>query len=174
MKKQVNPDPVVIRHIEKDDGQFPNSSLFVLIYKKVFGEDCSASDFEDTFAGNDWKNSWRNGIYDYHHYHSITHEVLGIYDGTAKVQFGGPSGIIDILEKGDVVIIPAGVAHKCIESEQSFKCVGAYPDGLDFDIKKGDPSERPEADENISKVLLPDKDPVYGAGGLLALNWEMQ
>jgi uncharacterized protein YjlB len=173
MKPKLNQDPEVIRHIEKDDGQFPNSSLFVLIYKKVFGK-CSASDFEKIFEANDWKNSWRNGIYDYHHYHSITHEVLGVYEGMAKVQFGGPSGIIETIEKGDVVIIPAGVAHKCVEAEKDFKCVGAYPDGKDFDIKKGAPSERPEADKNINDVPLPDKDPVYGAGGLLALNWELQ
>jgi hypothetical protein len=35
-------------------------------------------------------NSWRDGVYDYVHYHSRIHEVLGIARGTGKVQLGGP------------------------------------------------------------------------------------
>jgi uncharacterized protein YjlB len=50
---------------------------------------------------------------------------------------------------------------------------GAYPDGKDYDLKKGEPADRPKADDNISKVDLPDIDPVYGLSGPLILNWEM-
>jgi len=174
MKERVNPDPEVSRYMLDDDGQFPNSGLFLLIYKKAFLHGTSPHDIEKTFAANNWKNSWRNGIYDYHHYHSVTHEVLGVYDGSASVQFGGPKGIILTIETGDVIVIPAGLAHKCIEGDKDFKCVGAYPDGKDYDILKGDPSERFEAEENIKNVPLPDNDPVYGLDGPLILNWEMQ
>src|SRR6266571_4826454 len=139
MKTLVNPHPEVSRHILHDDGQFPNSYLFLLIYKQSFFPEYSASDIETTFADNNWKNSWRDGIFDYHHYHSITHEVLGVYDGSATVQFGGANGISVSLQKGDVVVIPAGVAHKCISDDEDFKCVGAYPDGKDYDINKGKP-----------------------------------
>src|SRR5215210_6853933 len=114
MQEYINSEPEVIRHILHDDGQFPNSSLFLLIYKEAInlpGNDSSI--FRKIFKNNNWKNSWLNGIYDYHHYHSITHEVLGIYKGSANVQFGGPSGIAEDVSKGDVIIIPAGVAHKC-------------------------------------------------------------
>lgn len=154
---------------------FPNSNLFILIYKNALSlpEKHAAQIVEDIFKKNNWTNSWRNGIYDYHHYHSITHEVLGVYEGSTTLQFGGPKGIIVHIEKGDVIIIPAGVAHKNVGPEKDFKCVGAYPDGKDFDIKKGDPADRPEADKNISKVPLPDIDPVYGNAGPLYNNWEM-
>ena len=174
MKQNINPKPEVIKHILHDDGQFPNSSLFLLIYKeavKLEGNDSSI--FKEIFKSNNWKNSWINGIYNYHHYHSITHEVLGIFRGNATVQFGGPNGITENVSAGDVVIIPAGVAHKCNSASDDFKCVGAYPDGKDFDIKKGEPRDRPEADENIQSVKLPDTDPVYGLTGPLILNWEM-
>ncbi|MBA2250231.1 MAG: cupin domain-containing protein [Chitinophagaceae bacterium] len=176
MAVYINNDPKVIRHILHDDGRFPNSSLFVLIYKNAFylPEEEAASVIEGTFKNNDWGNLWRNGIYDYHHFHSNTHEVLGVYEGETTVQLGGPNGISEKLERGDVIIIPAGVAHKNIEAGKDFKCVGAYPEGKDFDIKKGDPTERPEADKNINEVLLPENDPVYGETGLLMLNWEMQ
>jgi uncharacterized protein YjlB len=175
MKQYINPQPVITRFILKDDGQFPNSSLFLLIYKSalILPDKDSSSVIKKIFKSNDWKNSWLNGIYNYHHYHSITHEVLGICEGFANVQFGGPHGIAESVYKGDVIIIPAGVAHKCNTSSDDFKCVGAYPDGIDYDIKKGDPSDRPKADENIHKVKLPDTDPVYGFEGPIILNWEI-
>jgi uncharacterized protein YjlB len=174
MQQYITPKPNIIRHILHDDGQFPNSSLFLLIYKeaiKLPGNDSSI--FKKIFKNNNWKNSWLNGIYGYHHYHSITHEVLGIYKGSANVQFGGSNGIAEDVSKGDVIIIPAGIAHKCNSASDDFKCIGAYPDGKDYDIKKGEPSDRPKADENIRNVKLPDTDPVYGLSGPLILNWEM-
>ena len=167
--------PKIIRHQLKDDGIFPNSILFLIIYKSVFdlSEQGAAEEIEDTFSKNQWTNSWRNGIYDYAHYHSITHEVLGVYSGSASVQFGGPGGIKEEISKGDVVIIPAGVAHQCISASKDFKCVGAYPNGKEYDIRKGEPADRPEADKNISNVPLPDTDPVYGTDGPLMLQWEI-
>ena len=175
MQSPIIPQPKVIRHMLHDDGQFPNSNLFLLIYKeaiKLPGNDSSV--FKKIFKSNNWTNSWLNGIYDYHHYHSITHEVLGIYKGHANVQFGGPNGIAEDVSKGDVIIIPAGVAHRNVTPGSPFKCVGAYPDGMDYDIKKGEPGERPEADNNIKKVPLPEKDPVYGSDGPLILNWAIR
>ncbi|MEO6220362.1 MAG: cupin domain-containing protein [Ginsengibacter sp.] len=174
MQQNITPQPKVIRHMLHDDGQFPNSNLFLLIYKEAIKlPDNDSSIFKKIFKSNNWTNSWLNGVYDYHHYHSITHEVLGIYEGNANVQFGGPNGIAEDVSKGDVIIIPAGVAHKCNSASDDFKCIGAYPDGNDYDIKKGEPSDRPEADENIRNVKLPDTDPVYGLTGPLILNWEM-
>jgi len=111
------------RHLIKDDGIFPNNKkLPLLIYKSalVFDTGNAADYTEKIFNKNLWTNSWRNGIYDYHHYHSNTHEVLGIYSGKAKVQLGGLRGITVEIEKGDVVVIPAGVSHKCIKADEDF------------------------------------------------------
>ncbi len=66
---------------------------------------------------NNWSNSWRNGIFNFHHYHSITHEVLGVHSGNAKVLLGGDRGILINAEKGDVIIIPATYGTE----EQLFK-----------------------------------------------------
>lgn len=172
----INKQPQVIKHIFKDDGQFPNSGLFLLIYKNVFTlpETHAASAIEEILKNNDWKNSWQNGILDYHHYHSLTHEVICVYEGEANVLFGGPHGLAENVSKGDVIIIPAGVAHKCNKASNDFKCIGAYPEGKEYDVKNGKISERPEADENIRNVKLPDTDPVFGPDGPLILNWEMQ
>ncbi|MEP6594402.1 MAG: cupin [Ginsengibacter sp.] len=176
MEQYINDKPEIIKYILPGDEQFPNSSLWLLIYKNALTlpSEGAVSFIEKIFESNNWKNSWRNGIYDYHHYHSITHEVLGVYDGAATVQFGGPNGESEHILKGDIIIIPAGVAHKCLEAQSNFKCVGAYPDGNNYDMNYGKPSERPEADENIREVPLPEKDPVYGSQGPLILNWEIQ
>lgn len=155
----------------KDDGKIPNSPLPLLIYKNVFSEEKADADFiKKHFADRNWSNSWKNGVYDYHHYHSNTHEVLGVYSGFATIQFGGENGEKISIEEGDAVAIPAGVSHKLIESSDDFGVVGAYPGGMEYDILKGDDGERPKAEENIKNVPIPDSDPVYGkVEGLLSL-----
>jgi uncharacterized protein YjlB len=155
---------VVERFYLKDDGFFPNSEFSVLLYKDVLKVPklFPALAVKRLFRSNKWSNAWTNGIYDYHHYHSNTHEVLGVYEGRATVQLGGDKGVEVRLQKGDVLIIPAGVAHKNLDKENSLKCVGAYPDGKDYDINYGKEGERPHTDKNIAKVKIPDTDPVFG------------
>jgi uncharacterized protein YjlB len=167
--------PVKIPHFAvSDNGIFPNSILPILIYKSAFTlpNDHAPGIIEEVFDDNQWTNSWRNGIYSYHHYHSTTHEVLGIYSGECHVQLGGDSGIQLQLVKGDVLVIPAGVSHKNLGSSLDFKCIGAYPDGRDFDINLGKEGERPGTDDNISKVPIPKMDPLYGSDGCLHLYWK--
>jgi uncharacterized protein YjlB len=130
-----------------------------------------AATIEKIFQQNQWGNSWRNGIYNYHHYHSTAHEVLGIYSGYAKVQMGGPVGLKLDIKAGDIIIIPAGVAHKNLGSSPNFACVGAYPPGQHFDMNYGESGERPKVDENIKAVGLPNTDPVYGGHGILTKEW---
>ncbi len=62
-----------------DDGRFPNSSLPLLVYRRALPADADA--MQRTFDKNGWSNVWRNGIFKYHHFHSIAHEVLGIASG---------------------------------------------------------------------------------------------
>jgi hypothetical protein len=66
----------------KDDGSIPNNAhLPFLLYRGAVGLTGSADPaalLEELFQANDWGDSWRNGIYEYVHYHSRTHEVLGI------------------------------------------------------------------------------------------------
>ncbi len=164
----------IIRHILPDDGVFPNHALLpLLVYREAIrmpdGQGTAA--IKEILETNGWTDAWVDGIYDYHHYHSTAHEVLVISNGTARVQFGGPGGVTVAVEEGDVVIIPAGVAHKKIEDADGFTCVGAYPDGQQYDINYGKQDERPRADENIKRLPLPENDPIYGKDGPLIKNW---
>ncbi len=110
-------------------------------------------------------------MFTFHHYHSTAHEVLGVARGSARVMFGGPSGEAFDVEAGDVVVIPAGVGHCRLSSSGDFLVVGAYPPGQSWDLLRGDPGERPQADQNIARVPMPRTDPVEGEGGALVRLW---
>lgn len=168
-------NPKVVTHNLQDDGVFPNSRLPLLIYEGVFGSDATdyGAEFENVFRSNRWADSWRNGVYAYHHYHSTAHEVLGVYRGSAKILMGGDHGITLELTAGDAVVIPAGVAHKSLGATQDFAVVGAYPRGQKWDMNYGHPGERPQADTNIQKVALPDADPILGPSGPLLRAWQV-
>ena len=174
MTKATTQSIAVIVHLLTDDGTFPNNNhLPLLIYKNAFllHKDPESA-IAGTFSRNNWGNTWSSGIYNYHHYHSTAHEVLGISSGEAKVQLGGPEGVIVELNKGDVIIIPAGVAHKNLGSSDDFKCVGGYAGGRHYDINYGKPGERPGTDENLEQIPLPDQDPVLGKHGILDEYWK--
>jgi uncharacterized protein YjlB len=84
-----------------------------------------AAVIEDLFEANGWGDTWRDGIYDYVHYHSRIHEVLGISRGTGRVRFGGRKGRIFTLKAGDVAILPAGTGHQRLSASDDFLVIGA-------------------------------------------------
>ncbi len=113
--------------------------------------------------------AWRDGIFSFHHFHSTAHEVLGVVSGSARAMLGGPCGREFELRAGDVVVLPAGTGHCNLGSSSDFVVVGAYQDGMSWDIRRGDPAEHDEVLSNIRAVPLPDRDPV---GGPLAQLWQ--
>lgn len=148
----------------EDDGIFPNNpALPVLIYRQALPPDPER--IEAIFAANRWPPAWRYTVFDFQHYHSTAHEVLGCFRGAAAIQLGGEQGPILDVATGDVIVLPAGTAHKAVRTRAAFCCVGAYPDGQDYDMCYGRPGERPGADERIAAVPLPEGDPVRGGGG---------
>jgi uncharacterized protein YjlB len=160
----------IIQHLIQGDNQFPNNgNLPLLLYKHVVHSDDESITL--LLESNGWVNSWKDTIFDYDHYHSTAHEVLVVTEGSASIQFGGPKGIIQFVDPGDAIIIPAGVAHRLVNSEPNFKVVGAYPEGQEYDIKYGKPGERPLTDQNIRAVPKPSTDPIYGLEGPLLKNW---
>jgi len=174
MNLTVNQNSEIIQHLLMEDEHYPNNpTLPLMIYKKVLTlpQEDAAPDIEKLFEENDWSNTWRDDIFPYHHYHSNTHEVLGVFSGHCIVQFGGDHGVTVELRPGDVVIIPAGVAHKKIAGE-NFTCVGAYPKGKDYNIRFGSSGEKEEAQREIEKVPFPENDPVSGKGGAIKSYWK--
>ena len=156
-----------------DDGHVPNNaSLPLIVYRGVLetGPDTAAK-CEALFAGNDWGAAWRNGIYAHHHYHSTAHEVLGIASGCVRVRLGGERGATVELRAGDVVVIPAGVAHKNEGASPNLVVVGAYPGGKSPDMCRPGAQQRERARRSVSEVARPSRDPVYGRSGPLLERW---
>lgn len=160
----------------RDDGIIPNHPAWpLIIYRSAVrlpDRLDPAAVFEDLFERNGWGDSWRNGIYDYVHYHSRIHEVLGIARGTAKVRFGGTRARTLALKAGDVAILPAGTGHQRLSASKEFLVVGAYPPSGKYDeCTTGEDRER--ALKTIPKVVRPRKDPVLGDDGPLLKAWKL-
>lgn len=135
---------------------FPNNpDIPLIIYHNVIDRSkANPQFFEQLFKKNGWVNSWRNGVYPIHHFHSTAHEVLGCYSGKAEIIFGGPHGIKVGLNCGDAVMVPAGVSHKLLESDNDFHVVGAYPIGTNPDICKGNERDYEVLLKRIKKIPL--------------------
>lgn len=167
------PEPSVESLTLADDGTFPNNALPVLLYRNaipITGYD-PALPLEKRFRKNGWGSTWRNGIFDFHHFHATAHEVLGCSQGWVKIQLGGPQGREVTLQAGDVVVLPAGTAHKNLVHGDDYRIVGAYPPDQSPDMCYGNPGERPQADRDIANVDLPETDPVFGEHGPLRELW---
>jgi len=84
---------------------------------------------------------------------------------------GGPSGRTFEIGQGDVLVLPAGTGHCNQGSSDDLLVIGAYPNGMPWDLRRGDPAEHDEVVANIRAVPLPDADPVEGPGGPLTELW---
>src|SRR5215472_1314065 len=165
--------PTVEDYRFADDGRVPNNSrLPLLVYRGALqtGDDAAASCVA-LFDRNGWTGAWENGVYPHHHYHSGAHEVLGIAAGWVRVRLGGEGGQNVELRAGDVVVIPAGVAHKNEGASPDLLVFGAYPRGQKPDMCRPDATDRAGAARRIASVPLPAGDPVYGAAGPLLDRW---
>ncbi|KAL2006416.1 hypothetical protein VTN00DRAFT_9084 [Thermoascus crustaceus] len=111
---------------------------------------------------------WQYTMYSQTHFHSTTHEVLGVVSGRARLCFGGeknPERFEPTVEKGDLMILPAGVGHRLLDDlDGGFQVVGAYPPGKQWDMCYGSPGEEQKV-KNIEKLGWFDKDPLYGKEG---------
>ena len=121
--------PTIEDYFFADDGVVPNNPrLPLIVYRGALETDGdAAARCVALFDRNGWTGAWKNGVYAHHHYHSSAHEVLGVAAGWVRVRLGGEGGQTVELRAGDVVVIPAGVAHKNEGASPDLLVVGAYP-----------------------------------------------
>jgi uncharacterized protein YjlB len=170
----VSDDLQPISIVFADDGLVPNNPLPFLVYKRAVDVDNDHPEktIEGLFGANGWGAMWRNGVYDYLHYHATVHEVLGIAKGNAVVRFGGDKGKEIAVAAGDVAILPAGTGHQCLSASDDFSVVGAYPPGPEMHVTRPTPENHARALKAIPAVKLPGTDPVRGADGPLVRLWK--
>jgi uncharacterized protein YjlB len=168
--------PKPITHQFADDGLIPNNpSLPLILYRggiDLTGSPDPEKVIEKTFGDNGWRDIWRNGIYPYAHYHSTIHEVMGVARGRAWVRFGGENGETIEIAPGDVVILPAGTGHQCMDQSRELVVIGAYPPTGKYNLCRGSKAEHSKAIATIPKVPAPVTDPVFGASGPLLALWQ--
>lgn len=154
----------------EQSGYIPNHSFFpAVLYRKAV--DNSKDNFESIFKSNNWTNSWRDGVFNFHHYHSNTHEVIGVRKGSGLLIIGGEGGSKIVLNSGDVLILPAGTGHKKLSSSPDFEVVGAYPFGEEYNLKKDRKEDLEGVHEEIANALYPEADPIHGDKGPLVRIW---
>jgi uncharacterized protein YjlB len=165
-------EPLTI--IFEDDGLVPNNPMPLLVYKGAIAVDNDHPEktIERLFGANGWGDMWRNGVYDYLHYHATVHEALGIARGRAKVRFGGDKGREIEIAAGDVAVLPAGTGHQCLSASADFSVVGAYPPGAKMHVTRPTPENHAKALKTIPEVKLPKTDPLLGADGPLPRLWK--
>ncbi len=158
----------------EDDGLIPNNPLPLVIYQGAIDVKNGHPEqtVEELFGGNGWGQTWRNGVYDYLHYHATVHEALGVARGHALVLFGGDRGEAIQLTAGDVAILPAGTGHRCLFASHEFSVVGAYPPGPKMQVTRPTVENYLAAVKSIPAVKLPRTDPVRGVDGPLIGLWK--
>src|SRR6478672_6387029 len=169
----VSADAKPLTFVFADDGLIPNNPMPFLVYKGAVdvANGHPEKTIEGLFGANGWGAMWRNGVYDYAHYHATVHEVLGVARGHARVQFGGDHGKALDISAGDVAILPAGTGHQLISASADFCVVGAYPPGPPMQITRPTPENHAKALKTIPEVTVPETDPVTGKNGALVKLW---
>ncbi|KAK1853685.1 hypothetical protein CCHR01_03677 [Colletotrichum chrysophilum] len=161
----------VSKHFIPAHGLLPNTSIQnkpLLIYHSAF-QSASESPIEAHLSSvGVVEPQWRYTMYSTSHFHSTTHELLCISNGRARLCFGGEENegrIEPVVEKGDVIVVPAGVSHRLLEDiDGRFEMVGSYPAGCHWDMCYGKKGEESKV-ATISKLKWFGKDPVYGDSG---------
>src|ERR1700732_5340028 len=163
----VSEDLEPLTFVFEDDGLIPNNPMPFVVYKEAVDVDNRHPEktIEGLFGANGWGDMWRNGIFDYLHYHATVHEALGIARGHARVRFGGDRGKEFDISAGDVAILPAGTGHQCLAASKDFSVVGAYPPGPKMQVTLPTPDNHRKALKTIPAGKLPKTDPVVGGGG---------
>ncbi|KAF2148107.1 hypothetical protein K461DRAFT_233579 [Myriangium duriaei CBS 260.36] len=153
----------------------PNSVLPVIVYRNVLPDDLNEKIAMAFLTRHEWEKRGTWGHIAIRHFHPNSHECYGsstLLLGQGKRDDKG--GVQVKVERGDVIVLPAGTAHSSIESTSDYRYIGVYPQtGPRWRNELGDTQMNVAAlDKEITAVETPSADPVYGPNGPLVRLWQ--
>ncbi|KAM0415850.1 hypothetical protein ACHAPT_013210 [Fusarium lateritium] len=165
----------------------PNNVLPVLVYRGVLPKPHDETSTTMLLESHGWTKKGTWGTIAVKHFHPNTHECYGVFQGDSELIFGAgggddeDAGVKCHVRAGDVVVVPAGVAHASVEREEKgkdesekYRYIGVYPDGSPkwrSELGKTPLGEGRELFDEIGGVPMPREDPVRGYGGPLTRIW---
>ncbi|KAJ0279403.1 hypothetical protein CBS470a_009274 [Colletotrichum nupharicola] len=166
-EEQIQPETYVVKRTE----HCPNSDFPVLVYRGVLGagEELSEDEVSERLQQYGWVKK------------------VGIFQGRSELVFGeggsdpAGSGVRCWVRPGDVVVVPAGVAHasvadeKAAPGEKEYRYVGVYPEESPqwrSEMGRKPLQEKQGLVEEVEGVGLPRMDPLYGVDGPLTKIWK--
>lgn len=156
----------------QDDGTIPNNKLPVIIYYNITDAADKSVWFEETFIKHNWLNNWRDIILPYDHFHSNTHEILGISKGPVTLNIGGANGNQLLLNAGDALLLPAGVGHYFVSAPGEYEVVGGYPEGKEWNLLQQLGDHKEHIYKEIDGLEIPLLDPINGINGPMLSLWK--
>lgn len=156
----------------RSEGVPNNPKLPVVLMPDALQAEAGPDEIRALYVANGWGGTWQYTVFDYEHYHTNAHEVLGVASGRADLALGGPGGRTVGVSAGDVLVLPAGTGHRRAHASDDFLVCGGYPPGQeDCDLIRAGKSVPPEHPPRIASVALPETDPICGGGGPLIAAW---
>ncbi|KAI8724058.1 Cupin type-1 domain-containing protein [Fusarium sp. LHS14.1] len=175
-------------HFVKPTTHCPNNVFPVLVYRGVLPEPHEETSTTTFLESHGWtkqhQGTW--GTITAKHFHPNTHECYGVFQGESELIFGvgaGDDASVGVkchVKAGDVVVVPAGVAHASVDKDdmtkdksQRYRYVGVYPNGSPkWRNEYGKvPLEGRKLVDEIGGVPFPRQDPVAGYEGALLRIW---
>lgn len=149
------PSPPEAYFIKRSTPHVPNSILPVLFYRSALSVDPTLDTACDMIEPSNWIKGGVFKHYPIHHFHSVTHECYAILKGSSRLLLGrgplDPANDEDLevdLNVGDVIVLPAGVAHCWLKSSGDYEYVGLYPKVCEIFIKVWDGNADIESGES--------------------------
>ena len=158
----------------KDDGIFPNSPLPLLFYRDAIraGAKDPASIFEQSFAGMIGPTRGETVFIPFPIITARRMKCWVFILALPLSRLGGEHGKNVEVHAGDVIVIPAGVAHQNVGASNDFGVVGVYAGGRQWGFASGCPGRAPQSRSQYCGFGNAGERSIYGVAGPLREIWK--
>jgi uncharacterized protein YjlB len=116
----------------------PNNKLPVLVYRNALHQPVTEDSATSQLTQHHWHKLGTWGHIPKPHYHPNTHETYGVISGSSLLRLGAAShdepqdgdesNHLILVGVGDVIVLPAGTCHSCVDSKDGYRYIGVYPE----------------------------------------------